>query len=138
MLLENKILTEKVEVLTKHNEDMKEKLELIMTKIIDYSDKEDYDINEDTYILDVETCDILDMLSKIVTGDHGKDTIESRVEDLETRVTHQNFQVARLTQHIFMLEDGLRSVRQSRDLTSVFALTDSIEDKIGKDVFTEK
>ncbi|XP_064623303.1 uncharacterized protein LOC135485339 isoform X1 [Lineus longissimus] len=130
MLLENKILTEKVEVLTKQTDDMKNKLELIMTKIVDYSNKEDYEITEDTYILDIETSDILEMISKIVSGDHGKDTLETRVEELETRVTHQNCQVARLTQHIFMLEDGLRSIRQCRDLASVFTLTDSIEDKI--------
>ncbi|XP_074655744.1 uncharacterized protein LOC141909215 isoform X3 [Tubulanus polymorphus] len=104
------------------NESLKKKLTKIMEKITDNIDRSDFDIKEDAEVTNIDTDDCLEMLSKIITkGQGGSDTIESRVEELETRVTQQSMDIATLTKRALLLEYGLEDTLKCHDVEEVKA-----------------
>ncbi|CAH1791263.1 unnamed protein product [Owenia fusiformis] len=93
--------------LTTENTDLKEKLELIIRKLVNNIDVEQFEIEKTTPTTEIKMDTIIDMMTKLITRFNYRGRMETRIEELESKLTHQNNQVARLVQRNLAIENGL-------------------------------
>ena len=118
----------KAETMTTEHGQMKARLDAVGKKIINFVDKEQFNVSESTDVLEISTETFLEMVSKIITRRSlNKSTLESRLEELETRVTHQSMQVAKLTQINLAYENAVIDLGKCRHMQEVNDIVDQIQ-----------
>lgn len=128
-LKEQLIQKEKLEELTIQNEDLqktvqkckeengalKEKVEYLSKKIVEYGQSKGYQlpvVENSKSPLDLSKENLNQILDFITNGDKRKKKgpVELRVEELETRITHLNMELAKMVQLRLSLENGLEDI----------------------------
>nr|XP_022330234.1 nuclear distribution protein nudE-like 1 [Crassostrea virginica]XP_022330235.1 nuclear distribution protein nudE-like 1 [Crassostrea virginica]XP_022330236.1 nuclear distribution protein nudE-like 1 [Crassostrea virginica]XP_022330238.1 nuclear distribution protein nudE-like 1 [Crassostrea virginica]XP_022330239.1 nuclear distribution protein nudE-like 1 [Crassostrea virginica] len=128
-LKEQLIQKEKLEELTTQNEDLqktvqkckeengalKEKVEYLSKKIMEYGQSKGYQlpvVENSKSPLDLSKENLNQILDFITNGDKRKKKgpVELRVEELETRITHLNMELAKMVQLRLSLENGLEDI----------------------------
>ena len=128
-LKEQLIQKEKLEDLTTQNEDLqktvqkckeensalKEKVEYLSNKIVEYGQSKGYKlplVENSKSPLDLSKENLNQILDFITNGDKRKKKgpVELRVEELETRITHLNMELAKMVQLRLSLENGLEDI----------------------------
>lgn len=126
-------MEEKIEVLKSERELLQEKFNIIVKKVVDQVDSEDFDIEDDTDLSEIEVEDVIRMISRLSAGQtRSKGTIEGRVEELESRVTHQSQQVATLVLQTMKTESGLGAIMQADNLQETKAQARKLQRELGE------
>lgn len=120
---ENAMLKEEKEELLKSNEETKSKLEAISKKILDNIDRTEYSLPEGIEPLQIKIDVLEDMLTKIITKQmvKKKKSLAERIEELETRVTEQNEQIARHLRARSRYETCLSDILRCNDFNAIRA-----------------
>ncbi|XP_013388527.1 uncharacterized protein LOC106157437 [Lingula anatina] len=126
LLQENKTLQEEKDAITKELDDLKTKFSVLGKKILDHADKAEYGLEDDLDPLQVNLDDLLGMLSKVISRDKKKNRMETRIEELETRVTQLTVEQAELLRVRAKYEEGLSEICQCYDMPAVKVLVEKI------------
>ncbi|XP_067681620.1 uncharacterized protein [Haliotis asinina] len=121
---ESSQLREQVTTLQTENEEMKEKLRILTLRLVEAGKQRgnemDFDTNCD--ILEIPLLELLAVIAElnrngVKTGSHKlKDFDENRLEELETRVTLLNTELAKLFKLKLKIENGLQSMDRCQDV----------------------
>ncbi|ELU00581.1 hypothetical protein CAPTEDRAFT_195012 [Capitella teleta] len=119
---ENEKLTLELNTLKQLTQEQQDRLDLLTTKLMGAVDKKEFGINDNTDHRLVSIEMLMEMLNKLLVRKQIHDvSVESRVEELETRVTEMSMELAKLTKKNLAYEMGLEdvlkmdSVEQVRD-----------------------
>ncbi|KAJ8309248.1 hypothetical protein KUTeg_014122 [Tegillarca granosa] len=122
---QNAELQSKVETLTTENKQLKDKLQTISRRVIEEAKSKGFELSEDEKnmtILDVPSDSLLALIHYLVHG-KGKHrqggNAEARLEELETRITHLNMELAKLLRTRLDLENGLGEIQECETLAEV-------------------
>ncbi|XP_046557944.1 uncharacterized protein LOC124267114 [Haliotis rubra] len=121
---ESSQLREQVITLQTENEEMKEKLRILTLRLVEAGKQRgsemDFDTNCD--ILEIPLLELLAVIAdlngnEVKTGSHQlKDFDENRLEELETRVTLLNTELAKLFKLKLKVENGLQNMDRCQDV----------------------
>ncbi|XP_076096956.1 uncharacterized protein LOC143067522 [Mytilus galloprovincialis] len=121
ILKDNSELQAEVKSLKSRNLELMERLRLITTDIVEHSKSKGYKYSSSTQNMDVLDLPIGNISELIEFLTHGKDprnraSIETRVEELETRITHLNMELAKMLELRINYEHGLDAIQNCNNL----------------------
>lgn len=125
LLIQNTELQSKVETLTTENKQLKDKLQSVSRRIIEEAKNKGFELSEDEKnmtILDVPSDSLLALIHYLVHGKgkhRQRGTADTRLEELETRITHLNMELAKLLRTRLDLENGLEEIQECETLAEV-------------------
>ena len=112
----NEDLYKDVEKLNGENQILKSTITSLIDKLIENSKVKGVDIPEELYTADV--CEIpsntlVDLTEQLTAEEPKSHTVEGRIEELETRITHLNMELAKLLRTRLNVENGLDDLLES-------------------------
>ena len=105
-------------------EQMRSKIELLSKKIVEGTNKKDlfrmYRIDDKTDLMLLTTDVLLDMVGNLVLKKTIQEkSVESRVEDLETRVTEMSLDIAKMTAKTMAYENGIHEISKCSGIEDI-------------------
>lgn len=115
------------DIINKNYQTQHENQEILLNKIIDDAKAKGFDLEKEHQgqpCFDVPIDSVLKLLNNLaykqeVVKKRKRGSVESRVEELETRITHLNMEVAKLIQLRLTLEHGLEDIQDSNSLKDI-------------------
>lgn len=112
---ENEELQKTIQRYKEENSQLRDKVEYLSKKIMEYGKSKGYELSTEEKLklpLNVSVENLNKMLDLITNGDKRKKKgpVELRVEELETRITHLNMELAKMVQLRLSLENGLEDI----------------------------
>jgi SMC interacting uncharacterized protein involved in chromosome segregation len=112
---ENEELQKTIQRYKEENSQLRDKVEYLATKITEYGKSKGYELSDAEKLklpLNVSVENLNKILDLITNGDKRKKKgpVEVRVEELETRITHLNMELAKMVQLRLTLENGLEDI----------------------------
>ena len=113
----NQQLTDEIAALQIANNDLKENIVLVSEKLAAGIDKKDFDIKQYENYLDIPQAVLTEMIDNLIIKKKIHETsVESRVEELETRVTEMSMENAKLRKKTIAYEMGFQNLLQSHNM----------------------
>lgn len=121
ILKENADFQNEIKSLQNRNSALEDRLKLITSDIIEHSRSKGYKFKEDDLSKDFTDFPLAKISELLEFLQHGKDPrnkapIVTRVEELETRVTHLNMELCKMIELRMNMEQGLVEIEHSRNL----------------------
>ena len=117
----NAELYREIEVLTAENQVLKATVSAVIDKLIENAKIKGVDIAKEIYnpnVSEIPTESIVDLTEKTTAEQPRSHTMEGRVEELETRITHLNMELAKLLRTRINIENGLDELIEKDDLSA--------------------
>ena len=115
----NEELYKEVEKLNGENQILKSTVTAIIDKLIENSKVKGIDIPEEIYtanVCEIPSNSLVDLTEQLTAEEPKSHTVEGRIEELETRITHLNMELAKLLRTRINLENGLDELIESPNL----------------------
>lgn len=136
----NADLYREIEVLTAENQVLKATVSAVIDKLIENAKIKGVDITNEIYnpnVSEIPTDSIVDLTEKTTKEQPRSHTMEGRVEELETRITHLNMELAKLLRTKINIENGLDEVIEMDDLNTAKVKAKELKMEIrGSSLFT--
>ncbi|KAK3093478.1 hypothetical protein FSP39_016242 [Pinctada imbricata] len=116
---ENEEMVQKIDSLSRENKDLRKNLDSLATTLLEDAQIKGYGFPRDNIsINDLAIEDLLDIVNFLA---HRRDKkkngpVENRIEELETRITHLNMELAKMLKTRLRLESGLEDILESHNL----------------------
>lgn len=113
---QNEKLQKTIQTYKEENGQLRDKVEYLSKKIVEYGQSKGYksmsEVENSKMPLNVSVENLNQILDFITNGDKRKKKgpVELRVEELETRITHLNMELAKMVQLRLSLENGLEDI----------------------------
>lgn len=117
---QNATLNEELISLKNQHEELRNKMDCTVRKILEGVSRKDFNIKEATDPLDITTDCLLNMVGKMIIKKKIMDmSVEARVEQLETRVTQMTIDIAKYSKKTLAYENGLQDLLNSHNMEDV-------------------
>ncbi|KAK6181549.1 hypothetical protein SNE40_009380 [Patella caerulea] len=126
---DNSHLKKTIDILKAENLTMKHKLDRVIERLVSYVDEDDYDFSSCVSYLDISLEDMLAMISDITsTKDSNRQEhyLETRIEEVETRITQISTEFAKLVQLKLRMENGLNEIKGCQRIDEIKQIAASL------------
>lgn len=128
-------LSKELETLTAENQVLKATVSAVIDKLIENAKIKGVDVPDEIYnpnVSEIPTESIVDLTEQVTAEPLKSNTMEGRVEELETRITHLNMELAKLLRTRINVENGLDDVIETDNLETAIVKARELKMEISK------